>query len=296
MKIGVMGLGNIAIKAFLPIVSHLNDEHEWFYFSRDATKLNKLKAAYNLKNTYSDFDEFQGIDFDAIMIHTPTSTHEHYIKMFLDKGVHVYVDKPISEDYETTTFLIEYAQSKNLILYTGFNRRFAPFVTKLKPLHKNRIQVQKHRINAQQETVYSLYDHMIHPVDTALFLIDEPILSTHIHVQQENGNLMQAEITFYTDSTIATVTANMQSGTNLERIEVMGSDGYHCVDNLDTYRIESMNRTELHRFSDWDSTLIKRGFEPMVMDFLRVIQSDIDSNTVSLASHYYIDQIIKTLK
>ncbi|WP_268744057.1 hypothetical protein [Pediococcus pentosaceus] len=39
IKVGVIGLGNIAQKAYLPVYSELQDRFEWHLSSRNAEKL-----------------------------------------------------------------------------------------------------------------------------------------------------------------------------------------------------------------------------------------------------------------
>lgn len=295
MKIGVMGLGQIAQKAFLPVFNRLNDQAEWHYFTRNQETLHALQHRYGWDHVYHDFAAFCDQELDACFIHTPTLTHSEYIEVFLSRGVHVYVDKPIAESYEAVVRLYDAAEAADRILFAGFNRRFAPYVQHLKTVAKNHIHVQKNRISQSQPTRYALYDLMIHPVDTALYLLDEPIISVEYHVREDAGMLVQADIRFHTQHCLAQASCNMQAGVNLERIDVLGEDGYHSLENLDQYQHIEHDRKTIHAFSDWEDTLVKRGFAPMIDDFLECAAHDRPSLIVNAESvkqsHYYIEQL-----
>ncbi|WPP09786.1 hypothetical protein SIN07_02710 [Pediococcus inopinatus] len=43
-KIDVMGLGNIAQKAYLPVMASLQDQYEWHFCTRNDEKRRKLQA------------------------------------------------------------------------------------------------------------------------------------------------------------------------------------------------------------------------------------------------------------
>ena len=42
MKIGIIGLGNISQKAYLPVMMAMDKEIEWHLFTRDQEKLAKI--------------------------------------------------------------------------------------------------------------------------------------------------------------------------------------------------------------------------------------------------------------
>ena len=66
---------------------------------------------------------------DAVSIVTPTSTHFEIGKFFLENGIHVLMEKPITETTEQAQTLINLVHANNLILQVGFLERFNPIVT-----------------------------------------------------------------------------------------------------------------------------------------------------------------------
>jgi len=61
---------------------------------------------------------------DAVSIVTPTVAHHAVARDFLDAGVHVMVEKPITVTVEEARDLIDVASAKGLILQVGHIERF----------------------------------------------------------------------------------------------------------------------------------------------------------------------------
>lgn len=293
MKIGIMGLGTIAQKAYLPIMASMQ-EIDWVLHTRNTQVLKHLQSKYNFKHATSDFEDFLNSGLDACFIHTPTKTHYTYIKTMLEKGIHVYVDKPISESITETKELLELAKEKDLILMTGFNRRYAPLVQKLKAIpNKNMIVVRKNRATTQQETQFALYDMMIHVVDTALYLLDEPIQSLHSTLSTTNTTMNRAILTIETENSSLVAYMNMDSGARPETFEVMSPSVHAIVDDLNTLTLKYDDKTQIESFPDWTPTLTRRGFQGIIETFIDTVQNKLPYNTdADLLSHEVIQSIL----
>jgi virulence factor len=98
LKIGVMGLGNIAQKAYLPTMAGMQDECEWHLTTRNQEKGAALAQKYGFTHVHQTLDELLAVHPDAVFVHTPTSTHADIIERLLSAGVNVYVDKPVATD------------------------------------------------------------------------------------------------------------------------------------------------------------------------------------------------------
>ena len=293
MKIGIMGLGNIFTKAYLPIISTMQDI-DFVLHSSKQEKLEALSKSHGFKTTETDFDRFINCGLDAVFIHTPTETHYHLIKQFLEKDIHVFVDKPLSDKLAQTRELLDLANSKNLILMVGFNRRFAPQTQILKETpDKNMIIVRKNRESAVQKSHFALYDMMIHVVDTALYLLDDEITDISYSKSETNGEINRALLSIETQSCTLLAYMNMHSGARLETYEVMSPSKHQILENLDTLHTHTPKGTLTQSFSDWTPTLEKRGFSQMIHHFIRCIESNDNSgNNDALQSHEIIDAFL----
>ena len=72
---------------------------------------------------FSDYSELVG-KVDAVTIASTTRTHYEIAKFFLEKGVHVHVEKPMTTTIEQANELVELAKQKKLKLQVGHVERF----------------------------------------------------------------------------------------------------------------------------------------------------------------------------
>lgn len=281
-KIGVIGLGNIAQKAYLPVMASLQDEYEWHLTTRNTLKGEKLQTQFGFSHLHQTLDELIAEKPLAVFVHTPTSTHGTIIKKLLSNNINVYVDKPVSDDLQTVKNLYQLADEKNLLLTCGFNRRFAPFNQALKEIADERtITVEKTRESVAQLPKDAIFDLAIHSVDTALYLLDEPkIDQVESQIVLDHENLAQYYLTIQANNTRVNVITNMFSGLNLEQATVQGKNVRESVTNLNTLQKYSSGSVETLSRPDWENTLVTRGFEPLIKQFLFAV-SNSGTNPVS---------------
>ncbi|EUJ42111.1 Gfo/Idh/MocA family protein [Brochothrix campestris] len=275
MKIGVIGLGGIAQKAYMPVTMAMQDEIEWHLCTRDPQKLAQLGQKYGVKHLYTDHNALLTSGIEAIFIHTATHTHARFVTAALNAGIHVFVDKPISENATEVAELVALAQQKGLLLMAGFNRRFAPMVQQLKALPQKRmINVQKTRANKPGAPVrFTIYDIFIHSLDTALYLIDDVVTDFRSNIVLKDGGFQRAVVTFETATTSCSVSVNFEAGVNSEIMEVQTPTGTTRLDDLVQYQTFAGNTRTTQKFTDWETTLHKRGFDPMIRAFIGAVKT-----------------------
>lgn len=290
MKIGIVGLGNIAQKAYLPVTMEMSDQVEWHLYTRDQEKLKQIGQRYRTAYLYPSVEALIQSGIEAVFIHTATHTHAALIRQCLEQGIHVYVDKPISEQLEEVEELMAFAKEKELLLVTGFNRRFAPMIQELKKVpHKNMLFIQKNKPASSGSVQFAIFDLFIHVVDTALYLLDEPVEEISHRLYEEEGQLKSCVLQLKTAHTICVASMNYVSGANLETAEVQSTEGTYRVTNLTEYESHSFEKHAQKTFGDWETTLEKRGFSPLIRSFVQAVQTG--ENPVSLASSLKSHQI-----
>ena len=199
LKIGVLGLGSIAQKAYLPVYVKSNQRATFVYATRNQEVQAQLMEKYRLPKIYDTLDDLIEQKIDACMIHTATNTHIEMIEKCLSHGIHVYVDKPISEDITEVRRMYELAKRKTCLLIVGFNRRLAPFVQQLKQLPEKRVlTLSKNRIGKAQSVQFEIFDLFLHIVDTANYLLDEEIIAMTSHIKSCEQHLEFASMTLET--------------------------------------------------------------------------------------------------
>lgn len=294
LKIGVFGLGNIAQKAYLPVMAQLQDQVDWILCTRDSVKLKRLQQKFGFKHTVSDFSALLAQQPAAIFIHTPTPTHAAYIKRCLAAGIHVYVDKPVSDNLAEVKQLYQLAAQQNCLLTAGFNRRFAPMNVKLHQQPAQVVWVQKTRVAEQQSVPFVAFDLLPHVVDTALFLFGQTPQACHYQLTAEKGVLQQASVLLTVPHATAYAVLNMQAGTNRETATVQNQQGIFRVVDLATYQQDQHGCCTQQNFPDWTPNLTRRGFAPLIQQFIAAVQGK-QANPVSPTSSLLTHQICQGL-
>ncbi|MFA9467732.1 Gfo/Idh/MocA family protein [Streptococcus sp. E24BD] len=295
MRIGIVGIGGICQKAYLPYLRQLTGV-EWHLFTRNQAVLAETASLFGVANTYQAIEDLLAVELDGVMIHAATVAHVELASQFLRRGIPIYMDKPLAEDYEAARQLYALAEKHNTFLMAGFNRRFAPRVTELTQLtNKTHIRVEKNDTNRPADLTFKLYDLFIHPLDTALFLANGRAVSGDFrYYLTPSGQLRQVAVTLETDQAeLIHIGMNLQAGSRHEVMDIQTPQATYQLENLDKLTIIEGDDQQTKSFGSWDTTLYKRGFESIVDAFLTAIktkQNPVDP-TSSLLSHWLCHQI-----
>ncbi|OYD06304.1 Gfo/Idh/MocA family protein [Paludifilum halophilum] len=276
LKVGMIGLGSIAQKAYLPI---LTKESEWSLvgaYSPTSAKRRKVCRAYRIHD-YSSIKDLIN-DCDAVFVHSSTESHFEVVADCLNRGVDVYVDKPLAATWDESERLVERSERLGRKLMVGFNRRFAPFYVQAKNQANDAviIRIDKHRIQQSgQPFKVTLLDDYIHLVDTALWFAETTKPSTvgTVHVNDQK-QLVFARHSFSEDHKIVTTAMHREAGTHLEQVEVLKSGQVIRVKNLDTLETEKDGRLTIEYPDAWQTILKRRGFHDAVHHFVDSVKGD----------------------
>ncbi|MGT2910094.1 Gfo/Idh/MocA family protein [Streptococcus cameli] len=291
--IGIIGLGGISQKAYLPFMRQLTGIH-WHIFTRNQEVLQEVASLFSAVTSYESAAALAAADLDGVFIHTATLAHAETAQLFLNRGIPVYMDKPLTEDFATSKALYDLAAEKGTFLMAGFNRRFAPKVQKMAEQgQKRRIIAEKNDVNRTGDLQFKLFDFFIHPLDTALFLADEELVSGSFRYHLDQQALSQVSVTLETANSTIVASMNLQSGSRREIMEVQTPEATYHLENLDELSICQGTQTLKDGFGSWDTTLYKRGFESAILSFLEAVETKVNpvSPTSSLLSHWICDQI-----
>jgi len=190
MKIGIIGLGDIAQKGYLPVLN-TKENIEVILCTRNLDTLNKLSKKYRITECVQTVDELVKKDIDAVFVSAATNAHFELAKKILENNINIYIDKPISLNLNESIEITKLANKKGLISMIGFNRRFSPMISKLKEHGKaNIIIIQKNRFNLPENTRLVIVQDFIHVVDTLRFLMNTEVKDIQVHYL-EKDNLLQ---------------------------------------------------------------------------------------------------------
>lgn len=272
MRIALIGLGDIAQKAYLPVVaSHAHIEP--ILCTRNPQVLAALAAKYRIDECYQSVEALIAAGIDGAMIHSATSSHFALAKQLLEAGVAVFVDKPLSYSLSEVESLLDLAEQKNVPLLVGFNRRYAPLIEPLSKL-SSPLQVlwQKNRIALPAEPREFIFDDFIHLLDGLRFLSPADKVDDLQVFSQFQGELLAAvRVQWQCQGTLLSGSMNRVSGAMDERLELFAEGQKWQLDGLAEGHHYHSGASESLGFSDWHSTLYKRGFETMLQVWVEAV-------------------------
>jgi len=108
---------------------------------------------------------------DAAVIATPTGFHEVAARALIDLGKPLLVEKPVTQDLETTRAIVACAERRGVPLMCGFVERYNPVVAAMRnlldeePVH---IVGLRHSPATPRSTLSVVFDLLIHEIDLAL--------------------------------------------------------------------------------------------------------------------------------
>lgn len=276
LRVGVVGLGGIAQKAWLPVLSAATDwtlQGAWSP-SRDKA----LRICETFRMPYAGSLNELAQQCDAVFVHTSTATHYQVVSELLNAGVHVCVDKPLAENIQDAERLIELAARKNLTLMVGFNRRFAPLYQSLKSQLSGAasLRMDKHRADSvgPGDLRFTLLDDYLHVVDTALWLGGgNAQLDSGTLLANEQGEMVYAEHHFSINHLQITTAMHRRAGSQREWVQAVTDGALVDITDMREWR-EERGQGVVHRpVPGWQSTLEQRGFAGCARHFIECVQN-----------------------
>jgi virulence factor len=177
IKTAIIGLGDIARKAYLPILTQ-NSELDLFIHSRTPERVQQIQNKYHIPNASCNFDDVLNWQPNVVFILTPPALHAPMAERFLSMGVDVFLEKPATTSSEETLRLAEVAEQNKRVLMVGMNRRFAPINVQAKKMWEDRCTslayFEKHRAKPFHPNLFiHVNEEWIHTIDLMRFLCGE---------------------------------------------------------------------------------------------------------------------------
>jgi predicted dehydrogenase len=172
---------------------------------------------------------------DAVSVVTPTPAHFGIARDFLSAGVHVLVEKPITETPAEARALIELAQQRGRILQVGHLERFNAAILAAEPYLVAPRFIECHRLAPYKERgtdVNVVLDLMIHDIDIIETLVGAPIASIDAigtKVFSDEIDIANARLRFE-NGCVANATASRVSMKTERKLRVFGGDSYVSLD------------------------------------------------------------------
>ncbi|MEV0492603.1 Gfo/Idh/MocA family protein [Streptomyces atratus] len=296
MKVGCIGLGDIAQKAYLPVLTSLPGV-ELHLQTRTSATLAAVAASHRIppEQCHTELDSLIAQGLDAAFVHAPTSVHPEITDRLLRAGVATYVDKPLAYELADSERLVNRAEERGVSLAVGFNRRFAPGYAQCIEHPRELILMQKNRVGLPEEPRAMVLDDFIHVVDTLRFLVPGPVEHTVVTARIREGLMHHVVLQLSGDGFTAIGAMNRLSGSTEERLEVSGQDSKREVVNLAEV-IDHRGQPSLRRRGDWVPVARQRGIEQCVLSFLDAVRAGKPlSARDALETHELCERILRDL-
>ncbi len=251
IKVGVVGVG------------YLGQHHARIYSEMDRAELVGVadidfdRATEVAKKTktkaYKNFEELIG-KVQAVSISAPTVDHHRIAKIFIEAGVDVMVEKPVTVTVEEADELVRLADEKGCIFQVGHLERFNSAVRKMVEMTTTPRFIECNRLSPfpdRSTDVDVVLDLMIHDIDIILSLVQSQVTFIHavgIPVISKNVDIASARMEF-ASGCVANITSSRISIKKERKIRLFQPDTYISLDyqNQEMYayhRIPNKNDPE----------------------------------------------------
>ena len=172
---------------------------------------------------------------DALIVVVPTSAHFSVARAAIERGKHVFIEKPITTTLEEADALLALARSKGVIVQIGHIERFNQAVRAALP-HVNKPRfIDSERLapfSPRGSDVAVVLDLMIHDIDLLLTLVGtdaKEISAVGVPVLTPMLDIANARVTF-TSGAVANITSSRISREKKRKIRIFQQSGYLSLD------------------------------------------------------------------
>jgi len=232
LKIGVLGAGHLG-KIHLRLLQESSAyELVGFYDSQP-----QIAAKISREYGYRSFLEVDSLldEVDVIDIVTPTISHFELGKKALEKGLHIFLEKPITATVEEANELVSLAKAKGLLGMVGQVERFNPALMAANPYINTPMFIETHRLaefNPRGTDVSVVLDLMIHDIDAILSVVQSKVIDVQasgVSIISETPDIANARLRFE-NGCVANLTASRISMKTMRKSRFFQRDAYVSVD------------------------------------------------------------------
>jgi predicted dehydrogenase len=202
----------------------------------DTARAREIAARLNTR-AHADYKTLIA-KLDLVSIAVPTEMHYAVARDCLNAGVHILVEKPVTETIEQADELIALAQKNECVFQVGHLERFNPALTALTGILDSPRFIESHRMapfKPRGLDVNVVLDLMIHDIDVILNMVKSPLAELRAMgaaILTEEVDIANARMEF-ANGCVANVTASRVSRDSLRKIRVFQSAEYFSIDFLE---------------------------------------------------------------
>tara|TARA_Y100001934_G_C12380961_1_gene792382 strand:- start:4990 stop:5979 length:990 start_codon:yes stop_codon:yes gene_type:complete len=250
IKIGVIGVGHLG-QYHVKHLKHLPESKLVGIFDSDKKRAKHISNQYDVKC----FDSLETLleEIDAASIVVPTKLHSQIAELCINKKIHVFIEKPITETLEQANHIIRLAKKNKVIIQVGHIERLNPALRALSSykIFPKFIELQRLAPYTSRGTdVPVVLDKMIHDIDILLSLVDssvQTIQATGLSILTNSLDIAHARIRFK-NGTVASIMSSRIAQDEVRKIKLFQKNLYVTIDLL-------IGLTEVYEIGDSKESL-----------------------------------------
>jgi predicted dehydrogenase len=232
LNVGVIGVGHLGT-LHAKMYTQIEGATLVGVYDADAAKARAVAEEYKTKSFASIDDLLAAVQ--AVSIVTTTKSHFDVASKALSRGIHTFIEKPITETIEQAKSLIAAADAKQLQIQVGHIERFNAAILALESYNIKPLFIESHRLaqfNPRGSDVAVVLDLMIHDIDLILSLVRSPVEridANGVAVVSDSADIANARIQFQ-NGCVANVTASRISQNKMRKMRLFQTDAYISID------------------------------------------------------------------
>jgi predicted dehydrogenase len=244
LRVAVIGVGHLG-KHHARLLAAIDGARLVAVVDTDAERAAAAAAASGAR-PLADYRELFDL-VDAVTVAVPTELHQAIALPFLERGISVLVEKPITRTIEEADALIAAAKRSGATLAAGHTERHNPAVAAVLPLVSTPRFIEVHRLGVFPDRSLDIdvvFDLMIHDLDIILALVKSDVTAIEavgVPVLTDRFDIANARLRFATGC-IANVTASRISKERVRKIRFFQPDAYISIDyaeqEVEGYRLK----------------------------------------------------------
>lgn len=229
LKVGVVGVGHLGsqhARIYSELAKRSNGQTSFVgVCDTDSIRVRALTEKVG-GGTFENAAELANF-VDAVSVATPTETHYKVARVFLERGKHVLVEKPITDSLAEAEELVALARKNKCVLQVGHVERFNPVMRYLTDILREARFIEVHRLSpypGRSTDIGVVLDLMIHDLDVVLSLVKAPLVAVDavgIPVLSTSEDIANARLKF-ADGCVANITASRVSAERMRKIRIFG--------------------------------------------------------------------------
>jgi predicted dehydrogenase len=253
IRIAVVGLGKMGLSHQAIVNAH--PETELAAVCDASAYVRRVLEKYTGVVGYADYERMlREVELDAVVIATPTRMHAAMVRAALERGLHVFCEKPFTLDPAEGDVLVKLADERGLVTQVGYHNRYVGAFREAKRLlDAGAVGRVTHVLgeaygpvvlrpkggtwrSRPEEGGGSLYDYAAHPLDLLTWYLGEPAGVGGTVLKPIFSREIDDEVystLFYADGATARIAVNWSDGSHRKmttRVTVWGTAGRITAD------------------------------------------------------------------